>query len=176
MRDRRLATSTVLAVLLCACPRPLPAPEPVAPPGAVEQALRAAASGAALPPDFVVTYSDMHGMHGGMRVSLSADGTYSWQTYSQQEGLSQAEGRVPEQAVRDVIALLVQLRAWEQVTPPRQPVPDESRAGLLIRVAGEEARMWEWFNDMGANNRLIQVSSRLAALRSQLQTGAAPGP
>jgi hypothetical protein len=142
----------------------------------VEQALRAAASGAALPPDFAVTYSDMHGMHGGMRVSLSGDGTYSWQTYSQQAGLSQAQGRVPEEAVREVIALLLQLRAWEQVTPPRQPVPDESRAGLLIRAGGEEARIWEWFNDMGANNRLIQVSGRLAALRSQVQPGAAPGP
>jgi hypothetical protein len=142
MRTRRLAASTVLAVLLCACPRPRPAPERVAPPGPVEQALRAAASGAALPPDFAVTYSDMHGMHGGMRVSLSADGTYSWQTYSQQAGLSRAEGRVPEEAVRDVIALLLQLRAWEQVTPPRQPVPDESRAGLSIRAGGEEASMW----------------------------------
>lgn len=174
MRDRTLATSTVLAVLLCACPRAVP--EPVVPSGPVEQALRAAASGAALPPDFAVTYSDMHGMHGGMRVSLSADGTYNWQTYSQQAGLSQAEGRVPEEAVRDVITLLVQLRAWEQVTPPREPVPDESRAGLLIRAGGEEARIWEWFNDMGANNRLIQVSSRLAALRSQVRPSAAPGP
>lgn len=176
MRDLRLAASTVLAVLLCACARPHPAPEPVAPPGRVEQALRAAASGAALPPDFAVTYSDVHGMHGGMRVSLSADGTYEWQTYSRQENPPGAEGRVSEQAVRDVIALLVQLRAWEQVTPPRQPIPDESRAGLLIRAGGEEARIWEWFNDMGANNRLIQVSSRLAALRSQFQPGAAPGP
>jgi hypothetical protein len=142
----------------------------------VEQALRAAASGAALPPDFAVTYSDVHGMHGGMRVSLSADGTYSWQTYSQQAGLSQAEGRVPEAAVRDVIALLVQLRAWEQVTPPRQPVPDESRAGLLIRAAGEEATVWEWFNDRHANNRLIQVAIRLEALRSRVPPGAPPGP
>jgi hypothetical protein len=176
MRDRRLATSMVLAALLCACPGPRSAPEPVAPPSPVEQALRAAASGAAVPPDFAVTYSDMHGMHGGMRVSLSADGTYSWQTYSHQAGPSQAEGRVPEQAVRDVIALLVQLRAWEQVTPPRQPVPDESRASLQIRAAGEEAMTWEWFNDMGVNNRLIQVSSRLAGLRSQVPPSAAPGP
>jgi hypothetical protein len=176
MRGRRLATSMVLGVLLCACPGPRPGPGPVAPPGSVEQALRAAASGAAIPPDFVVTYSDEHGMHGGMRVSLSADGTYSWRTYSQQEGSSKAEGRVSEEAVRDVIALLVQLRAWEQVTPPRQPVPDESRAGLQIRAGGEEATMWEWFNDMGVNNRLIQVSSRLAGLRSQVQPSAAPGP
>lgn len=174
MRNRRLATSTILAVLLCACS--LPRPEPVAPPGAVEQALRAAASGAALPPDFAVTYSDMHGMHGGMQASLSADGTYSWQTYSHRDGLSQAGGRVSEEEVREVIALLVQLRAWEQVTPPRQPVPDESRASLLIRAGGEEATIWEWFNDMGANNRLIQVSSRLAALRSRFQPGGAPGP
>lgn len=51
----------------------------------------------------------------------------------------------------------------------------ESRAGLLIRVGGGEARVWEWFNDVHANDRLIQVSSRLAALRFQLQPGAAPG-
>ena len=180
MRDPRLPTSIVLAVLLCACaqPRPAaaPAPEPVPPPSAVEQALRAAASAAAVPADFAVTYSDMHGMHGGMRVSLSADGTYSWETYSQQAGRSQVDGRVPQEAVREIVALLVQLRAWEQLTPPRQPVPDESRAGLLIRAGGEEARMWEWYNDMAANNRLVQVSTRLAALRSSVQPGAYPGP
>jgi hypothetical protein len=34
----------------------------------------------------------------------------------------------------------------------------------------------EWFNDMSANNRLIQVSSRLAALRTHVQPGAPPGP
>lgn len=166
--------ATCLVVLLAACTPPAPAPEPVPQPSAVEQALRAAASGGAIPSDFSVTYSDMHGMHGGMTVSLAGDGAYSWETYSNQEGRSQARGRVPEQAVREVIALLVQLRAWEQVTPDRMPVPDESRSGLLIRAGGEEARMWEWYNDMAANNRIIQVSSRLAGLRTQVQPAAAP--
>lgn len=174
MRDRRLAASTVLLALLCACPRPAPAPEPAPLASPVEQALQAAASGGAIPPDFAVTYSDMHGMHGGMRVSLAADGTFGWETYSQQQGRSQAEGKVPEEAVRGVIALLVQLRAWEQVTPERMPVPDESRAGLLIRAGGHEARMWEWFNDMHANNRLFQIASRMAALRSHVQPAAPP--
>lgn len=93
----------------------------------------------------------------------------------QQGMLTEWAGRVPADSVRALIGLLVELQAWEQRTPPRTPVPDESAAGLRIQAGGEEARMWEWFNDMGANQRLARILGTLGRFVSQTPTAPAPG-
>lgn len=153
-------------MLLCACaptgPVQQPVQQPVPEPGVVERTLRAAAGGAEIPTDFAVRYSDMHGMHGGTTISLAADGTLHSRTVDPRRGSSE-EGRatVPPDSVRAVVQLLVELSAWEQRTPPRPPVPDESASGLTIRAGGEEVRIWEWYNDMGTNARMIRVLGRL---------------
>jgi hypothetical protein len=174
-RPLRLA---VLSVLLCACLPPEPVQQPVrqpAPePGVVERTLRAAAGGAEIPADLVVRYSDMHGMHGGTTIRLAADGTLASQ-HMQQGVLTERAGRVPADSVRALIALLVELQAWEQRTPPRPPVPDESAAGLRIRAGGAEARIWEWFNDMGTNQRLSRILGMLSRYVSQSPAAPAPG-
>jgi hypothetical protein len=157
----------ILPLLLCACvPKPpvQQVVQPVPEPGAVERALRAAAGGAEIPADFAVRYSDMHGMHGGTTISLAADGTLHSRTVDPRSGSSERRATVPPDSVRAMIQLLVELAAWEQRTPPRQPVPDESAAGLSIRAGGEEARIWEWYNEMGANARMSRVLARLRSL------------
>ena len=167
--------SALLLLLLAACPLP-PTGEPPPSHGPVARTLRAAAGGAEIPSDLSVTYSDMHGMWGGTTISVSANGTYEWQSFSPQEGLDKVEGRVAEAQLRDLIGLLVELRAWEQVTPPRQPVPDESRSRLRIRAGGVEVLTWEWYNDMRANGRLIRIRERMSELRSTLQPGGGQRP
>ena len=166
-----------LLVVLAAC-RPPAAPvvpaSPAPQPTPVEQALRAAAGGGDVPPDFQVVYSDMHGMHGGTTIRLAADGTLASQ-HMQQGVLTERAARVPADSVRALIGLLVELQAWEQRTPPRPPVPDESAAGLRIRAGGEEARIWEWFNDMGTNQRLSRVLGMLGRYVSQSAAAPAPG-
>lgn len=153
-------------MLLCACvptpPVQQPVQQPLPEPGVVERTLRAAAGGAEIPAAFAVRYSDMHGMHGGTTISLAADGTLHSRTVDPRRGSSE-EGRatVPPDSVRAVIELLVELAAWEQRTPPRRPVPDESASGLTIRAGGEEVRIWEWYNDMGTNARMIRVLGKL---------------
>ncbi|HUS65929.1 MAG TPA: hypothetical protein VMZ28_15360, partial [Kofleriaceae bacterium] len=52
---------------------------------------------------------------------------------------------------------IVQHRAWEQRVPERAPVPDESRAHLTISYLGKSASIWEWFNDLEANQRIVQI-------------------
>ena len=61
----------------------------------------------------------------------------------------------------DLVRLLVQLDAWEQRIPDRPPVPDESRAALTISVNGSANRISERFNDLAANNRLVQIKTWL---------------
>ncbi|HYH83292.1 MAG TPA: hypothetical protein VEX86_26095 [Longimicrobium sp.] len=155
----------ILSVLLCACvptgPVQQPVRQPAPGPGVVERTLRAAAGGAEIPADLVVRYSDMHGMHGGTTISLTAHGTVQSRTVDPRTGSSERRGTIPPDSVRAVIQLLVELAAWEQRTPPRPPVPDESAAGLTIRAGGEEVRIWEWYNDMATNARLVRVLGRL---------------
>ncbi|HEX8362048.1 MAG TPA: hypothetical protein VF613_18160 [Longimicrobium sp.] len=133
----------------------------------VEQALRAMAAGGEIPADLVVSYSDMHGMHGGSTISLSGSGALQSEQVSQ-NGRTRRAGMVSSDSVRAIVQLLVELEAWEQRTPPRRPVPDESAAGLTIRVAGQEARIWEWYNEMGANDRLSRVFARLVTHAARL--------
>ncbi len=168
----RIAAS-VLLVVFSACRPSAPPAEPVPQPTALEQALRAAAGGGDVPADLQVIYSDMHGMHGGTTIRLSADGTLASQ-HMQQGVLTERAGRVPADSVRALVGLLVELQAWEQRTPPRPPVPDESAAGLRIRAGGEEARIWEWFNDMGTNQRLSRILGMLGRFVSH--GTAAPAP
>jgi hypothetical protein len=170
MAVSRLAV-LVLLVVLSACRPPAPPAAPVRQATPLEVALRAAAGGGDVPPDFQVIYSDMHGMHGGTTIRLAADGTLASQ-HMQQGVLTERAGRVPADSVRALIGLLVELQAWEQRTPPRPPVPDESAAGLRIQAGGEEARIWEWFNDMGTNQRLSRILGMLRRYVSQ--TPAAP--
>jgi hypothetical protein len=126
-----------------------------------------------VPPDFQVVYDDMHGMHGGTTIRLDADGSLTSRHMRQGE-LTERSGRVPADSVRAVIGLLVELQAWEQRTPPRTPVPDESAAGLRIVAGGGQARMWEWFNDMGTNQRLSRIMGMLGRFVSH--STAAPAP
>jgi hypothetical protein len=164
----------VLLVVLAACRPPAPPTALVPQPTPLEQALRAAAAGGDVPPDFQVVYDDMHGMHGGTTIRLAGDGTLT-SRHMQQGVLTERAGRVPADSVRALIGLLVELQAWEQRTPPRPPVPDESAAGLRIRAGGEEARIWEWFNDMGTNQRLSRIMGMLGRFVSHGTAAPAPG-
>jgi hypothetical protein len=113
---------------------------------------------------FAVTYSDMHGLWGGVTVTLTRDGDYE-QTMRRPGGLPVLVRRrlAPEHATA-LAQLLVEIRAWEQRTPERAPVPDESRAMLSIRCGAAESSIWEWYNDMPRNQRLIRVRDRLIQL------------
>jgi hypothetical protein len=58
-------------------------------------------------------------------------------------------------------------------TANRPPVPDESRASLTISISGCASRIWERFNDLAANNRLIQVKAwlkRASTIGSSMDT------
>jgi len=111
-----------------------------------------------VPADLMITYDDRHGLWGGTLLVLQGDGNLKRQT--QVAGSAQAVGltqQVSEQELRELVRLLVELEAWAQRVPNRLPVPDESRAYLTIQVNGQMSRMWEWFNDMAKNDRLMRI-------------------
>ena len=102
-----------------------------------------------------VTYNDLHGFHGGLTLSIYGSGKV------EQQNLRCAVGtpvEVTSENLLKLIELLIELEAWKQLVPERMPVPDESRASLTIETDGQSSLLWEWFNDLSANNRLKRVA------------------
>jgi len=130
----------------------------------MEQQLKDLAEGQATQ-NLTLVYSDMHGLWGGVTITLSTTGDY--------ELLERARGQVVPDLVRktitpahvqEVIRLLLEMRAWEQLIPERAPVPDEVRATLTLRTGAIEASIWEWYNYLQKNDRLVRVRRRLLEL------------
>jgi len=115
-----------------------------------------------------IIYSDMHGLWGGVTVTLSASGAYERLERKRGAGVPETiRGSVAPVRVKEVVRLLIELKVCEQYTPERAPVPDESQATLVLRSGGAEASIWEWYNDLARNARLARVRSRLLELAAE---------
>jgi hypothetical protein len=73
------------------------------------------------------------------------------------DGIAKAE-------LQRLVALLLEVAAWEQRVPERRPVPDESRANLRITVEGNSSGIWEWYNDLQKNQRIFRVRELMKKL------------
>jgi len=112
-----------------------------------------------------IVYSDMHGLWGGVTVTLSTNGAY--------ERLERARGAiVPElvqrtvtiDQVQSVVRVLLETRAWEQQALQRRPIPDEVLATLTLKSGDAESSIWELYNNLEKNGRLIRVRKLLLDL------------
>ena len=122
--------------------------------GSVAEALRAYQEGNLAPRDLLITYSDLHPLHGGL--VLIVDGLGHVQQEALREEVKEPEDLTQEEMMR-LVNLIIELEAWIQIVPERASLPDESRAILQIQAGESESQMWEWYNDMVGNNRLIQI-------------------
>jgi len=115
--------------------------------------------------NLTIVYSDMQGLWGGVTVTLSTNGAY--------ERLERARGAiVPElmrrtvtiDQVQSVVRLLLESRAWEQQPLQRAPMPDEVLATLTLKSSDAASSIWELYNNLERNNRLIRVRRLLLEL------------
>jgi hypothetical protein len=82
--------------------------------------------------ELMIIYNDMHGLWGGFTITLSASGAYERLERARGASLPLVRrGTVAPARVHDLVRLLSEIKAWEQHTPERMPVPDESRATLV---------------------------------------------
>jgi len=102
-----------------------------------------------------VTYDDLHGLHGGLKLTVHGDGRVEQQAVREKAG--QPKESVAAADLQRLIALLVELAAWEQRVPKRRPVPDESQARLSITLDGTSSTIWEWYNDLAKHQRIVRV-------------------
>lgn len=124
----------------------------------LEQRLKSLLVGPSPLTSFSVTYSDMHGLHGGLTLTIDGTGKVE-QKVVRMEIKPTVE--LSKEALRDIIKLLVELEAWKQQVPERSPSPDESRAYLRIKVGDSSSEIWEWFNDLKKNERIIRISEKM---------------
>ena len=131
----------------------------------IDSALQAILTSGQVPPDLLISYDDMHGLWGGTTITIQGDG--------KAERLERAIGGdqprvcvtvISQSQLLELIRLLLDLKAWEQQTPESMMVPDESRAHLKISLSGQVSDIWERFNEMAANNRLMQIKAKLVKL------------
>lgn len=133
----------------------------------MEQQLKDLAEGSAAQ-NLSIVYSDMHGLWGGVTITLSTSGAY--------ELLERARGQVVPDMVRktvtpahvqEVICLLLNTRAWEQLALERMPIPDEVRATLTLKIGDIESSTWELYNNLEKNGRLVRVRRLLLELAKE---------
>jgi hypothetical protein len=100
----------------------------------------------------------MHGLWGGITITLSSSGAY--------ELLERERGQVVPDLVRrtltpaqvqQVIRLLLEIRGWEQHRLERAPLPDEVWATLTLKSGNIESSIWELYNKLEKNDRLVRV-------------------
>ncbi|MCL4265011.1 MAG: hypothetical protein KJ069_17475 [Anaerolineae bacterium] len=116
-------------------------------------------------PDFSVQYDDVHGLWGGDWLRVSGDGQY--EHHRRERGTPEptvTHGPIAASDIRALARLLVELEAWQQITPDRTPLPDESRATLTVQVADTAVTIWEWYNEMERNGRIVGIRDRMLAL------------
>lgn len=131
----------------------------------VESTLKLILEKSDIPADLQITYDDMHGLWGGTSILITGNGTA--ERRERERGNSEPENferSVTREQLLELVKLLIEHKAWEQRTPARDPVPDESRASLRIQVDGKTSQIWEWFNDMDKNDRLIKIKTRMKQL------------
>ena len=131
----------------------------------MENELKAIVQNRRIPPDLSITYDDMHGLWGGTTIYINGAG--SGETHERPRGGTQPQivkTTIGEDQLLGLIKLLIELKAWEQRTPERQAVPDESKATLTITTGRRTSKVWEWFNDMKKNQQLIQIKARMSDL------------
>jgi hypothetical protein len=127
----------------------------------VASTLSAYQEGQLEPGELVITYSDLHAFHGGFELII--DGLGNVQQQAIREEVQEPKNLSPEE-VKEIVSLLIELEAWKQIVPEREPLPDESRAILWIEAGGSSSQIWEWYNDMVGNDRLIRIRERMKEL------------
>jgi hypothetical protein len=133
----------------------------------MEQYFKAFAEGRAAQ-NLTIVYSDMHWLWGGVTITLSTSGVYECLEYQRESIVPNLVRKTVTPArIQEVIVLLRELRAWEQQTLERRPLRDERRATLTLRTDEVEASIWELYNKLERNHRLVRVRRLLFELAKE---------
>jgi hypothetical protein len=103
---------------------------------------------------FSVTYSDLHPLHGGIRMTIHGTGEVTQQVVREKAGKAK---KVTDADLKKLVELLRKHSAWEQQEADRPAVPDESKAHLTVSYGEDSTSVWEWHKDLKSNQRLLDI-------------------
>ncbi len=101
-----------------------------------------------------MTYSDLHPFHGGLTLTIDGSGKVTQQALREKVG---EEREVSKQELKRLVELLQSHKAWEQKVPARLANPDESKARFTIKYGDDVVEVWEWYNDLRKNKRIVEL-------------------
>ncbi len=135
--------------------------------------LEASLQSQALPNDLEVSLEDMHPLYGGVRFHLRTDGTieHTWKGRGDQPEVVQ-EVLTTEADRQTLVALLLEIQAWDQQVEESTPLPGQIKTQLTLTTSGDDATIWEWHHEMEEAQRIIQIKRWFEDRTAQ--TGAAP--
>ena len=111
-----------------------------------------------------ITYDDMHGLWGGLTLTIRGDGNVEQEAVMEKAGTPVVVSR---DSILELARLLLKEKAWEQREPQRAPKPDESTARLVIQYGKQRSEIWEWYNDLDKNQRLGKVRDLMKTIASK---------
>jgi hypothetical protein len=110
---------------------------------------------------FSVTYDDLHGLFGGLTLTIHGNGKVEQQSV-------RVVAREPRNAsnvdLQKLVDLLLNQKAWEQRVAERPPRPDEGKVRLIINYREDSMTIWEWYNDLLRNNRILRIRDFMQAI------------
>jgi hypothetical protein len=112
---------------------------------------------------FEVEYDDMHAFHGGETLTVTGDvltGKYLFSGVEPRQ-IEPPPTTLTGEQLRTLVELLLEIEAWEQRVPARTAVLDESSASLTITIGEIQSSIWEWYNDLNGNDRMLRVKQIL---------------
>ena len=123
--------------------------------GQIASILERIASGELDPGPLVVEYNDLHGFHGGLKLTIHGTGDVQQQAVRERV---KTPKKVSSEDLLRLVRLLSTQQVWEQrVVREGLGVPDESLAHLTVRYEEERAGIWEWYNTLQSNQRIVVI-------------------
>ena len=119
-----------------------------------------------------ITYEELHPPREGDRIVIL--GTGEIQQTASAEGDRFTDLRLAE--MENLVRVLIDIAAWEQRVAWRASGSEESRAYLRIQVAGSSSEIWEWYDELDDNLRIIQVIDQLKKFSLWDEEPLAPPP
>ncbi|MEE8348685.1 MAG: ankyrin repeat domain-containing protein [Acidobacteriota bacterium] len=144
-------------------PPPLPvAPEPMPEETALElhqvhAGLLSFLDSETYPASLRIIYEELHPTQEDSRILIQGTGEV------QQEG-DMLGGDIPRlrlAEMENLIRLLIDMEAWEQRIPWRETDSQKSRAYLRVQVGGVSSEIWEWYDELDKNGRIVKLLDQM---------------
>lgn len=138
----------------------------------VRSSLRDADDAGSAPQGFTLVYDDHSAGFGGERIEVDAEGNLTLRRYRPALGgepqvAETISGALTSERRRELVGLLVEIEAWSQRDMPETSI-NEAKAVLDLRVGSNRSSIWEWADDLDANQRLRRVEQLLTRFAADL--------